>query len=170
MKKDFFKLLDNSVFGKTTENIRKRVDIRLLNEEKKARKMACRPNFKNLTIFDENLATVHLQRTKLGFDKPVYVGMAILDLSKTLMYDFHYGYAKKRWTNLKLCFTDTDSLLYEIGTEDVFKDISPDVEKMYDTSDFPKERHPSGIPVGKNKKVIGLMKDEAAGKNIVEFV
>ena len=169
-EKDFFKLLNNSVFGKTMENIRKRVDIRLLNEEKQARKMACRPNFKHLTIFAENLAAVYLQRTKLVFDKPVYVGMAILDLSKTLMYDFHSNYAKKKWKDLKLLFTDTDSLLYEIGTEDIFRDISEDVETMYDTSDFPKEGHPSGIPVGNNKKVIGLMKDEAAGKNIVEFV
>ena len=88
--------------------------------------------------------------------------MCILDLSKTLMNDFHYGYAKKKWKDLKLCFTDTDSLLYEIGTEDFFRDISEDVETMHDTSDFPKSGHSSsGIPVGKNKKVIGLMKDEA---------
>ena len=113
--------------------------------------MVCRPNFKHLTIFDENLAAVHLQRTKLVFDKPIYVGMCILELSKKLMYEFHYGYAKKKWKDLKLCFTDTDSLLYEIRTEDLFQDISEDVETMYDTSDYPKEGYPSGISVGKNK-------------------
>ena len=85
------------------------------------------------------------------------------------MYDFHYNYAKKKWKDLKLRFTDTDSLLYEIETEDFFRDISGDVETMFDTSDLPKD-HPSEIPVGKNKKKIGLMKDEAAGKNIVEFI
>ena len=95
--------------------------------------------------------------------------MCILDLSKTLMYDFHYNYAKQKWKNLKLLSTDTDSLVYEIATDDFFKDISGDVETMYDTSGYPKD-HPSGIPVGKNKKVIGLMKDEAGGKIIEEFV
>ena len=132
--------------------------------------MSSLPNFKHFTIFDENLATVHLERTKLTFNKPVYVGMCIHDLSKTLMYEFHYEYAKKKWKDLKLLFTDTDSLMYEIGTEDFFKDIAEDMEKMYDTSDYPREGHLSGIAVGKNKKVIGLMKDEAAGKIIQEFV
>ena len=130
--------------------------------------MVCKPNFKHLTIFDENLAAAHLQRTKLTSVKPIYVGACIFDLSKTLMYDFHYNYAKKKWKDLKLCFADTDSLLYEIGTEDFYKDISEDVEMMFDTSDYPREGHPSGIPVGKNKK-IGLMKDECAGKNIIKI-
>ena len=123
-----------------------------------------------MTIFDENLAAVHMHKTKLEFNKPIYVGASILELSKTLMYDFHYNYAKKKWRNLFPCFTDTDSLLYEIGTENFYKDISEDVETMYDTSDYPKEGHPSGIPVGKNKTVPGLMKDEIAGKSISKFV
>ena len=111
-----------------------------------------------------------MHKTKLEFDKPVYVGACIFDHSKTLMYKFYYNCAKKKWKDLSLCFTDTDSLLYEIGTEDFYKDISEDVETMYDRSDYPKEGHPSGIPVGKNKKVIGLMKHECAGKSIAKFV
>ena len=93
-----------------------------------------------------------MKRTKLKFDKPVYCGMGILDLSKSLMYDFHYKYILPKYGNkAKLLFTDTDSLCYEIETEDFFKDISGDVETKFDTSNFEKN-HPSGIPVGKNKK------------------
>ena len=105
-----------------------------------------------------------MKRTELKFDKPVYLGMCILDLSKTIMYEFHYNYIKK-----KLLFTDTDSLMYEIKTEDFYKDISEDVKDRFDTSDYPPD-HPSGIPTGCNKKVLGVFKDELAGKYIEEFV
>ena len=128
--KDFFKLMNNSVFGKTMKNIRKRVDVKLVNSRGKARKFASLPNYKHCTIFDENLAAIHLQRTNLLFDKPFYVEMCILDSSKTLMYGFHYNYAKKKWKDLKLLFTDMDNLMYEIGTDDFFKDISEDVKTM----------------------------------------
>ena len=169
-EKDFFKLMNNSVFGKTMENIRNRVDVRLVNERKKAEKLVAKPSLKHWTIFDENLIAVHLKRTKLKFNKPVYCGMAILDLSKTLMYEFHYKYILPKYgEKVKVIFTDTDSLCYEIETEDFFKDISNDVEETFDTSDFDKN-HPSGIPTGKNKKVPGLMKDEACEKIIEEFV
>ena len=150
--------------------------MKLVNDRKKAEKLAAKPSFRHLTIFDENLVAIHMKRTKLTFNKPVYCGMAILDLSKTLMYDFHYNgilpkYGKKasEANRVKLLFTDTDSLCYEIETEDFFQDISGDVEAKFHTSNFPKD-HPSGIPTGKNKKVPGLMKDEAGGKIIEEFV
>ena len=95
-EKDFFKLMNNSVFGKTMENIRNRFSIHLVKDVKRAQKLANKPNFDDLKIFDEFLIAVKMKKTKLEFNKPVYVGMSILDLSKTLMYDFHYGYAKKR--------------------------------------------------------------------------
>src|SRR5215469_7383350 len=96
--------------------------------------------------------------------------MCILDLSKTLMYEFHYNYVKKKYGDrAKLLFTDTDSLAYEIKTDDIYVDIANDVEKLFDTSDYP-ENHPSGIKTGVNKKVIGMFKDEACGKQIEEFV
>ena len=85
------------------------------------------------------------------------------------MYEFHCGYAKKKWKDVKLLSTETDSLVFEVETDYFFKDISEDVETMYDTSGYPKN-HPSGIPTGLNKKVIGLTKDEAGGKIIEEFV
>ena len=150
-EKDFFKLMNNSVFGKTMENIRNRVDVKLVSDRKKAEKLAAKPNFRHCTIFDENLIAIHMKKTKLKFDKPVYCGMAILDLSKTLMYDFHYNYILPKYgKKAKLLMTDTDSLCYEIQTEDFFKDISMDVKTKFDTSNFPKD-HPSGIQ-GKNKK------------------
>ena len=169
-EKDFFKLMNNSVFGKTMENIRNRVDIRLVNSEAKAKKLAAKPNFKHCNIFDENLVAIHMKKTKLVFNKPVYLGMCILDLSKTLMYDFHYNYIKNKFNDkTTLLFTDTDSLAYEIETEDFYKDISGDVHGFFDKSNFPKG-HSSGIEVGCNKKVVGMFKDEAGGKIISEFV
>ena len=169
-EKDFFKLMNNSVFGKTMENIRNRVDVKLVNTKEKLRKLVAKPNFKGRKIFNENLVSVHMKKTSLTMNKPIYLGMCILDLSKIIMFDFHYNYIKSKYADkAKLLFTDTDSLMYEIETEDFYKDISGDVKDRFDTSDYP-ENHPSGIPTGENKKVLGMMKDEAAGKIIKEFV
>ena len=170
-EKDFFKLMNNSVFGKTMENIRNRVDVKLVNTKEKLRKLVAKPNLKSPPkIFSENLVSVHMRKTSLTMNKPIYLGMCILDLSKTIMYDFHYNYIKSKYEDkAKLLFTDTDSLMYEIETEDFYKDIAGDVKDKFDTSDYP-ENHPSGISTGINKKVLGMMKDEAAGKIIKEFV
>ena len=111
-----------------------------------------------------------MKNTKLYFNKPVYLGMSILDLSKSLMYDFHYNYSKTKYGDkAKLLFTDTDSLAYEIKTKDFYKDIYPDIEKRFDTSDYPTNR-PSGIKTRLYSQVLGMFKDEAGGKQIVEFV
>ena len=111
-----------------------------------------------------------MKRVKIKFDKPIYAGFCILDLSKSLMYDFHYNYIVKKYgQKQKLLFTDTDSLAYEIKTEDFYQDISDDVVEKFDTSNYAKD-HPSGIKTGCNKKVIGKMKDECGGKQITEFV
>ena len=108
-----------------------------------------------------------MKKTKLVFNKPVYLGMCILDLSKTLMSDFYYNYVKQKLGDkAKLLFTDTDSLMYEIQTEDFYKDISADVKNR---SDYPLN-HPSDIPSGLNQKVLGMFKDEAGGEIIDEFV
>ena len=170
-EKDFYKLMNNSVFGKTMENLRNRVDVRLVNTKEKLRKLVAKPNLKSPPkIYSENLVSVHMRKTSLLMNKPIYLGMCILDLSKIIMYDFHYNYIKSKYADkAKLLFTDTDSLMYEIETEDFYKDISGDVKDRFDTSDYP-ENHPSGIPTGENKKVLGMMKDEVAGKIIKEFV
>jgi hypothetical protein len=169
-EKNFFKLMNNSVFGKTMENVRNRVDIRLINDEKKWNKLAQKHNFKSATIFSENLVAVHMKRTSVKLSKSIYLEMSILDLSKTLMYDFHYEYNKPKYgENTRLLFTDTDSLCYEIRSEDFLKDISNDVYEKFDTSNLGKS-HPSGIPTGVNKKVIGMMKMETGAKQIEKFV
>ena len=169
-EKDFFKLMNNSVFGKTIENIRKRQNIILVDDRKKAAKLTTRPNFDRVTIFDSKLVAVHMKKTEVYFNKPVYVGQAILDLSKTLMFDFHYDYIRNKYNDrAELLFTDTDSLLYLIHTDDFYKDISLDIEDKFDTSAYP-PNHESGILTGVNKKVIGMFKDEVAGKQITCFV
>ena len=169
-EKDFFKLMNNSVFGKTIENMRKRQNVNIINNRKMAFKLSSKPNFERLTIFDENLVAVHMKKTEVYFNKPIYVGQAILDLSKTLMFDFHYNYIKNKYGDkAELLFTDTDSLMYLIQTKDFYQDVNEDIKKTFDTSDYP-ENHPSGIKTGVNKKVIGKFKDEAAGKQITHFV
>ena len=169
-EKDFFKLMNNSVFGKTIENIRKRQNIILVDNRKKASQLSTRPNFDRATIFDRNLIAVHMKKTEVYFNKPIYVGQAILDLSKTLISDFHYDYIRAKYNDAaELLFTDTDSLLYLIHTDDFYKHISKDIKRKFDTSDYP-ESHPSGILTGVNKKVIGMFKDEVAGRQITHFV
>ena len=169
-EKDFFKLMNNSVFGKTMEIIRNRVDIHLVTDEEQVSQFISKPNYQHRTIFCDNLAAIHMKKTHLVFNKPVYLGMCILDISKTLMYKFHYNYIKPNYgVKTKLLFTGTDSVMYEIETDDFYKDNSPDVRDIFDTSNYPKD-HPSGIETGVNKKVIGLFKDEAGGLTISKFV
>ena len=166
-EKDFFKLMNNSVFGKTMENIRKRVDVRLVTDEKKLLKLASKPTYVSSKIFNENLVAVHKIKETLTLNRPAYVGMCILDLSKTLMYDFHYNYIKDKYEDkARLLFTDTDSLTYEIEADDVYKDFFNDKDK-FDNSDYPDG---SSYFDKTNKKVIGKFKDEAAGVPICEFV
>ena len=119
-EKDFFKLMNNSVFGKTIENIRKRQNVKIVDNRKLANKLSSKPNFERVTIFVENLIACHMKKTEVYFNKPIYVGQAILDLSKTLMFDFHYNYIKNKYGDkAELLFTDTDSLMYLIETQDV---------------------------------------------------
>ena len=144
-EKDFFKLMNNSVFGKTIENIRKRQNVKLIDDRKKALKLSSKPNFDRVTIFDEHLVAIHMKKTEVYFNKPIYVGQAILDISKTLIFDFHYNYIRKKYGNkAELLMTDTDSLMYQIQTDDFYSDIKNDVKKKFDTSNFPDDR-PSGI-------------------------
>ncbi|PFX21556.1 Terminal uridylyltransferase 4 [Stylophora pistillata] len=148
------------------ENLRKRVDVRLVTNENKLLKLASRPTFVSSKIFNENLVAVHkIKETTLN--RPAFVGMCILDLSKTLMYDFHYNYIKEKYGDkAKLLFTDTDSLTCQIEAEDVYKDFWKNRD-MFDNSDYDES---SQYFNKENKKVIGKMKDEAAGIPIVEFV
>ena len=172
-EKALFKLMNNSVFGKTMENVRNRVSIELVKDAERAAKLVNKPNFEELKIFDEFLIAVKMRKTKVWMNKPVYVGMSILDLSKTLMFSFQYEYVKKKWEKAEVLYSDTDSLVLKIETDDFFADISGDVAEWFDTNDYAKD-HPAvlgGLPIVKeNKKKIGLMKDECGGKIVTEWV
>ena len=166
-EKDFFKLMNNSVFEKTMVNLRKRVNIRPVTDEKKLDKLTSKPTFVSSKIFNENLMAVHKVKETLTLNRPAYVGMCILDLSKMLMYDFHCNYIKKKYNNrARLLFTNTDSLTYEIEAEDIYKDFWNDKD-MFNNSDYLES---SPYYCNANKKVIGKFKDEACGVPITEFV
>ena len=166
-EKDFFKLMNNSVFGKAMENLRRRINIQLVTDENKLLKMASKPTYVSSKIFNKNLVAVHKIKDTLTPNRPAYVGMCILDLSKTLIFDFHYNYIKRKYANkAKLLFTDTDSLTYEIETSDVYKDFWKNKDR-FDNSDYNKE---SPFYDATNKKFIGKFKDEACGVSIKEFV
>ena len=166
-EKDFFKLMNNSVFGKTKENLRKRSNIKLVSDPQVMIKLASRPTYLSHKIFHENLVAVNIKPVKIRLDKPSYVGMCILDLSKTLMYDFHYNYIKKKYSDgAQLLFTDTDPLTYHIKTEDAYRDFFADWE-LFDNSDYPEN---SEFYFKENKKVIGKFKDETAGVPIDDFI
>ena len=140
-EKDFYKLMNNSVFGKTMENLRRRVNVKLINNTKTLSRFVARPSFNGFRIFSEDLAAVNMKKVNLKLNKPIYVGFSILEMSKVLMYRFHYEKIKARYgENAKLLFTDTDSLCYEVKTEDIYQDMAEDLEQ-YDTSEYP-EDHP----------------------------
>ena len=129
-----------------------------------------KPNFKSGALLGPDLIGCKMGKVRVVMNKPVYLGQVILDLSKTIMYEFYYDYMIPKYGDrLKLCYMDTDSLIYSIKTEDFYSDISPDVESRFDTSGYPNDGS-RPLPIGKNKKVIGLMKDELGGEIMTEFV
>ena len=121
-KKDFFKLMINSVFGKVVENLRNRMNVRFVNNKKDFLKYTSKPTYVTHKLFNKNFAAVHDIKPALILNKPIYVGFTVLDLSKWLMYDFHYNFIKKNF-NVELLFTDTDSLTYKIKSENVYKEF-----------------------------------------------
>ena len=160
-----FKLMINSVYGKTMENLRKRINVRLVNNEKDFLKYTSRPTHITHKIFDKNYAAIHEIKPVLILNKPIYVGFTVLELSKWLMYDFHYNFIKKHF-DAELLFTDTDSLTYQIKSKDVCEDIFKH-KHLFDSSNYPKN---SKFFDPTNKKVIGKMKDVKEGKISDEFV
>ena len=159
--------MNNSVFGKTMKNLCKRVDVRLVINGKKLFKLTSKPTYVSSKIFNENLVAVHKIKETLTLNRPAYVGMCIIDLIKTLMYDFHYKYIKTKYGDrVKLLFTDMGSLTYETEAYDVYQDFWYGKDK-FENSDYPEN---SPYHDKTNKKVIGKFKDEAASISIVEFV
>ena len=166
-EKDLFKLMNNAVFGKTMENIRKHRDIKLVTTNKKRNKLVSEPNYHTINYISEDLLIIKMNKTKVKMNKQIYLGLSILDISK-ILYEFWYDYMKPKYGNrVKLCYMGTDSFVMNIKTSDFYKDISNDVDKRFDTSNYEVNRP---LSTGKNKTVIGLMKDELGGKIITEFV
>ena len=166
-EKDLFKLMNNSVFGKTMENIRNHRNIKLVTTDKKRSKLVSEPNYHTINLISEYLTIIEMKKTKVKMSKSIYLGLSILEISKTLMYEFWYDYMKPKYGNkVKLCYTDTDSFIINIKANDFYEDIASDLENRFDTSNNEVNRP---LPMGKNKKVIGLMKDELGGKLIAEF-
>ena len=167
-EKDHFKLMNNAVFRKAMENIRKHRNIKLVTTDKKRNKLVSEPNYHTINYISEDLSIIEMNKTKVKMNKPKYLGLSILDISKILMYEFCYDYMKPKYNgSVKLCYMDTDSFVMNIKTNDFYKDIANDVKKRFDTLNYEVNRP---LPTGKNKKVIGLMKDELGGKIITEFV
>lgn len=176
-ERDFFKKQNNSIFGKTIENKRKQVDVKLVNVWKDtsnktnkvcgAEKYINAPNFKNFAVLSESLVAIQLQQTQIILDRPIYIGFSILELAKSHLYHFHYSVMKRIYQNsIKLCYTDTDSLLYLIYTDDFYEDMKKHI-KYFDTSNFENDKY--NIPKV-NEKIPGFFKDEMGGDIISEFV
>ena len=172
--KDFFKLMNNSVSGKTMENLRKRINCEVVTDGKRRDKLVSSPCFEQSIIINENFEIIKSKRAKVELKKPIYCGFATLEWSKLLMYDFHYNIIKKQYgERAKLLFTDTDSLCYEIETVDVYDDMYKN-KALYDFSDY-SENHEyytkNNLKIDKtNKKIIGKFKDETNGIPIIEFI
>ena len=165
---NFYKLMNNSVYGKTMENIRNHRDIKLVTTNRKRKKLSSEPNYHSCKYFSENLIAIEMRKTKIYVNKPVYMRQAVLDISKTLMYEFWYDYVKLKYGDeAKLCYMDTDSFIMFIETEDFYKDISNDVKERFDTSGYHKDH--KRLPVGLNKNVIDEMKDKLNGLVKTEF-
>ena len=169
-EKEFFKLMNNSVFGKTMENVRNHRDIKLVTIHKQRNKFSSEPNYHSTKYISEDLLIMEMKKTEVKMNKLTYLGEAILDISKTLMYEFWYDYIKpKDEDKTRLCYMDTDSFIINIKTENFYEDIADDVEKWFDTSNYDKnDKRP--LPIKINKKVLGKIKDELGGKIMAEFV
>ena len=166
-EKDFFKLMNNSVFGKTMENVRNHRDIRVVTIDKRRSILASEPNYHSTKYISKDLLIREMKKVEVKMNKPIYLGQAILDISKTLMYEFWYD-QPKYGDKARLFYMDTDSFIMYVKTEDFHKDIANDVERRFDTSNYDeKDKRP--LPIGKNKKVIGKFKDELGGKIMTEF-
>ena len=167
-EKDFFKLMNNAVFGKTMENVRKHWDIKLVKTDKKRNKLVSEPNYHTMKLIDNNLAIIEMRKVKAKMNKPIYLGLSTLDISQNTMYEFWYDYVKSKYEDkARLCYMDTDSFVVTIKTKDFYKDIAENVKERFDTSNYINDRP---LPTEVNKKVIGLMKDELGGDIITEFV
>ena len=169
-EKNFFKLMNNSVFGKTMKNVRSHRDVKLIVTEQRRKKLTSEPNYDSCKQFNNDLMAIEMRKTEVLMNKPIAVGQAILDISKTLMYEFWYDYLKSKYQNkVKLCYMDIDSFIMLTETNDFFEDIANDVDKLFDTSKYDKNDN-RPLTIGKNKRITGEFKDELNGKIMTELI
>jgi hypothetical protein len=169
LETDFFKLMNNAIYGKTIENVLKREDINFVTERKKALKYIKKTNFKRETIFSDHLVAIHLNKLQIKYNKPIYAGFCVLEMSKWVMYDFVYNYLKPKWgERVEIIQTDTDGLMLMVKTEDFYEDIKPDIDKWFDTSKFP-ENNIFGIKPMNGFK-LGCFKIETIDNIVSEFI
>ena len=161
-----YKLFNNCIYGKSIENAREKINVKMINYKKKYQKIVNKPNFMPQKIIDKSLVSFHCRRIILTLNKPIHVGFCILELSKLLMYQFHYDYVLKTFNDVKLLFTDTDSLVYEIKDSNVYEQCFK-AKELFDFSGYPKD---SIYFDDSNKKKLGEMKDEFNGNKMDEFV
>ena len=167
--KEFFKLMNNSISGTTMENIRNHRDIRVVTTDERRSILASEPNYHSTKYISKDLLIMEMKKTEVKLNKPIYLGQAILDISKTLIYKLWYDYIKPKYGDkVRLCYMDTDSFVMDIKTDDFYKDINNDVDKWFDTSNYDKNDN-RPLETGKNKKVIGKFKDVLGGNIMTEF-
>ena len=153
-EKDFFKLMNNAVFGKKMENVRNHRDIKLVTSDKRRSILASEPNYYSSKCISKDLMIMEMRKVEVKMNKPIYLGQAMLNISKTPMYEFWYDYIKPKYSdNARLCYMDTDSFVNYIKAEDFYKDIADDVKRWFDTSNYD-EADKKSLPTGENKKVI----------------
>ena len=166
-EKDIFKLLNNAVFGKTMEDKRKHLDFEIVSDERRFMKCVNNPSFKHSHIINENLVGVEKQKPKLKLDKPIFIGMSILDLSKQHMYKFYYDVMKPKYgDNIRMVYTDTDSFVFHTKTDDIYQDL----KEINDEMDFSGYDKNHKCYDATNKKVLGKFKDECEGKITTGFI
>ena len=168
-EKEFFKLMNNLVFGKTMENVRNHRDIKLVTTNVQRKRYVSNPNYHACKQFDEELMAIEMNKTRVLMNKPVYLGQTMLDISKTLMYEFWYDYLVPKYGDkIKLCYMDTDSFIIYLETEGFYKDVADDVNEWFDISNYDKNDE-KPLPKGINKKVLGKYKSELGGRIMIKF-
>ena len=166
-EKDLFKLLNNAVYGKTLENVRNHIDFELVNTPERFQKLVNKPSYKHRHIINESLVGVEKEKATVELDKPIYMGLSILDYSKIHMYSFYYDVLKPKYNDkIKLAYTDTDSFIIHVETDDIYTDFKH-IKQHMDFSDYPKHHECYNAS---NKKVLGKMKDELSGKIMTHFI
>ena len=156
-EKSFYKLMKNSVYRKTMENVRKHRDIKLVSTNTRRKQLVSEPNYHTCKRFSNHLMAIEMKKTKEYMNKPIYIGQAVLDISKTFMYDFFYDYLKPKYGDKVNCYMDTDSFIFYVETEDFYKDIMSDLDTWFDISKI-NNKLDRNIPKGINDGILGSLK------------